>query len=133
MNDATAVSATFAPSTAAPLRIDADGNTSYDALTDGVVIIRYLFGLTGTSLTAGALGGGATLTDPALLVNHLNDIRPIFDVDGNGQVDAYTDGLMLIRYLFGLRGPSLIAGAVAIGATRTTAQDIETYIQSIMP
>jgi len=54
-------------------------------------------------------------------------------VDGNGQADALTDGLMLIRYLLGLRGASLIAGAVAPNATRPLAQDIETYIQSLMP
>ena len=34
------------------------------------------------------------------------------DIDGNGEVDALTDGLMLLRYLFNLRGDSLIAGAV---------------------
>ena len=50
----------------------------------------------------------------------------------NGEADALTDGLMLIRYLFGLRGAALTAGAIGPGATRTGAQ-IETYIQSLMP
>jgi len=128
-----AVSATFAPDTVAPLRIDIDGDGTYDALTDGLLIIRYLFGLTGTSLTDQALGSGATLTEPTQLVAHLDDIRPVFDVDGNGVADALTDGLMLIRYLFGLRGPALISGAIGAEASRATAQDIETYIQSLMP
>lgn len=128
-----AVSATFAPDTVAPLRIDIDGNNTYDALTDGLLVIRYLSGLSGFSLTAGALGSGATLTDPTELVKHLNDIRPVFDVDGNGRVDPSSDGLMLIRYLFGLRGPSPISGAIGAGATRATSQDIENYIQSLMP
>jgi len=97
----TNVSATFAPSTALPLRVDVDENSSYGALTDGLIMLRYLFGLTGSTLTSGALGSGATLTDPAQMLNHLNDIRPCFDVDGNGQVDALSDGLMSIRYLFG--------------------------------
>ena len=56
----------------------------------------------------------------------------LWDVDGNGQVDALTDGLILIRYMFGLRGPSLTAGAIGVGATRT-AEQIEAYIQSVMP
>ena len=129
----TTVSATFAPATVAPLRVDVDGNGAYDALTDGLLVIRYLSGLSGASLTAGALGNGATLTDPTELVNHLNDVRPVLDVDGNGQVDTVTDGLMLSRYLFGLSGASLISGAMGAGATRTTAEDIGAYIQSLMP
>ena len=48
----------------------------------------------------------------------MDNIKPLLDVDGNGKVEAVTDGLMLIRYLFGLRGPSLIAGAIGTGATR---------------
>ncbi len=71
--------------------------------------------------------------DPPLVLNHLNDIRPIFDIDGNGQVDAFTDGVLLLRYLFGLRGPALIAGTSAPGATRISPMAIESYIQSIMP
>ena len=35
----------------------------------------------------------------------------MLDVDGNGQIDALTDGLMIIRYMFGLRGASLTPGA----------------------
>ena len=113
--------------------LDVDANTHYDALTDGLVILRYLFGLTGASLTGGALGNGATLIDPASMLSHLKDIKPLLDVDANGQADALTDGLMIIRYLFGLRGNSLIAGAIGLGATRTTAAQIEPYIQSLMP
>lgn len=48
------------------------------------------------------------------------------------QVQPLTDGLMLIRYLFGLRGTSLVAGAVGTGAMRTGPQ-IEAYIQTLMP
>ena len=60
-------------------------------------------------------------------------VRPHLDVDGNGQADALTDGLMVIRYLFGLRGPSLIAEAIDTGATRLTSDGIEICIQSLMP
>lgn len=51
----------------------------------------------------------------------------------SGSTDALRDGLMLIRYLLGLRGPALICGAVGVGATRTAAVDIESYIQPLMP
>jgi len=55
-----------------------------------------------------------------------------FDVDGNTQVDALTDGLILLRYMFGLRAPALTAGAIGSGAARDAAA-IEAYIQSVMP
>ena len=112
---------------------DIDGNHSYDALTDGLLMLRYLFGLTGTSLTAGAIGPGSTRSSPLEIQQFMDSIRPQLDVDGDGKSDALTDGLMLIRYLFGLRGQSLIAGAIAAGATRTTAAQIEQYIQSLLP
>ena len=56
-----------------------------------------------------------------------------YDVDGNGVVDALTDGLMLMRYMFGLRGASLIASAMGTCATRTTSAAIETHISSQIP
>ena len=113
--------------------LDLDANNVYDALTDGLLAIRYLFGLSGASLTTGAIGPGATRTTPDAITQYLNDIRLDLDIDGNNDVDALTDGLMIIRYLFGLRGASLITGAVGPGATRTLAPDIETYIQSLLP
>jgi len=54
------------------------------------------------------------------------------DMDGDGQIHAQTDGLLLVRYLLGLRGSSLVDGALDAGATRDAAQ-IEAYIQSLMP
>ena len=50
------------------------------------------------------------------------------DIDQNGQVDPLTDGLLLLRYMFGLRGAALIQGAVAAGAPRNTAALIEAYL-----
>jgi hypothetical protein len=107
--------------------------TQYDALTDGLMVIRYLFGLTGPSITNGALGGTAARTDANVIKAYLDGVRNLLDVDGNGSADALTDGLLIIRYMFGLRGASLINGAIGTGATRTTAPAVETYIQSLMP
>lgn len=112
--------------------IDVDGNGSYDALTDGLLIIRYLFGLTDALLTNGAVGAMATRTTPQDILQYLNGMRTALDVDGNNQSDALTDGLMLLRYLFGLRGSAVSSGAIGVGATRS-APEIEKYIQSLMP
>ncbi len=48
----------------------------------------------------------------------------------NSDVTALTDGLLLIRYLFGFSSDSLISGAVGMDATRTTSTGIEDYIEA---
>lgn len=55
------------------------------------------------------------------------------DFDQNGSFDALTDGLILLRFAFGLRGDNLIGGAIAPDATRTSAEAIEAHIQSHLP
>jgi hypothetical protein len=52
--------------------LDADGNGSIDALTDGLLIIRATFGLTGTSATNNAIGPGATRSTWSAIQAFLN-------------------------------------------------------------
>ena len=52
--------------------LDADGNGTSEGLTDGILILRYLFGITGSGLTNGALGAGAVRTTPAQIVAYLD-------------------------------------------------------------
>ena len=59
--------------------------------------------------------------------------RVSLDIDGNGKAEALTDGLLVIRYLFGFRGESLTAGAVAPDAQRRTPEDIEAFISALIP
>ena len=121
---------------AAPPTLDVDLSitaSKYDALTDGLMVLRYLVGLSGSSLTSGALGGTATRTDPVAVKAYLDGIRTALDIDDNGASEPLTDGLLILRYLFGLRGSALIADAVDPLGKRTTAEAIETYIQSLMP
>lgn len=118
----------------APLNVDGSILApKYDALTDGLLVIRYLFGLTGPQLAAGILGATATRTEPAGIVDYLASIRDTLDVDDDGTPDALTDGLMILRFLFGLRGDALIDGAVAPDAARKFAPEIEAYLQNLMP
>ena len=56
-----------------------------------------------------------------------------FDIDDNGEVDALSDGLLIIRHLFGLTGQSLIANAVADNANRKLAPDIRSYLLTLTP
>ncbi len=118
----------------ASLDVDASvTSTKYDALTDGLLVLRYLFGLTGSPLINGALGGTATRSEPSEVKAYLDDNRVLLDVDGDGTADALTDGLLVIRYLLGLRGAALITSVVSPLASRKSAQELEAYLQSIMP
>ena len=60
-------------------------------------------------------------------------ISAVLDIDANGSFDALTDGLILLRYAFGLRGQSLIDDVIPEDANRTQAADIETYIETLLP
>ena len=116
------------------LDVDASAPSSkYDALTDGVLYLRYLYGLTGPALVNNALGATATRRDPAAIKTYLDGFGLVADIDGDGTVDPSTDGLLVLRYLFGLRGASLIAGAVGAQATRKSAEAIEQYIETLLP
>ena len=132
MGGTTSAMATFAPALPGAPNLDIDGNASNDALTDGLLALRYLFELSGPALIANAVGPGATRITDTQIHAYLTDIRPVLDIDGNGQADALTDGLLIIRYLFNLRGDGLVRDAVGSGAIRTTAEQIEARIQSLL-
>ena len=114
--------------------LDADGNGQYDALTDGILIMRYMFNIAGAALTANALGPGATVQNSDQALTRMNGFRPQYDIDGNGNIDALTDGLMILRFLFNITGPNLTANAIGDGTpTRTTPQAVQTYMQTLRP
>jgi PKD repeat protein len=113
--------------------IDIDLNGSVSPSTDGILILRYMFGLTGASLINGALGNGATLTTAAQILQRLNEVRSALDADSNGQVDPLTDGLLFLRHMYGTRGTALVTRATGTGAGRSGASAIDQYIQSLYP
>lgn len=119
--------------TVQPFNLDVDGNGVADALTDGLLIIRKLFGFSGDSLIKDAIDSGAVRNTALDIENYIADDTMLLDIDGNGTTDALTDGLLIIRKLFGFTGNSLIKDAVDVGAVRSTAPDIEAYIQGLMP
>ena len=50
------------------------------------------------------------------------------DIDANGRIEATTDGLLMNRYIPGIRGPALTNGAPGVGAARTDPVDIAAYL-----
>jgi hypothetical protein len=111
---------------------DMDANGEADALTDGLLLLRYTFGLRDNSLTTVAVAQNSTLSHEDVEARISNTLS-ISDIDGNADVDALTDGILLLRYLFGIRGDSLIKDVIGTGASRTSSVDTTAYLDSYMP
>ena len=88
-------------------------STAPDSITESRL---HIGGVTGTFRVT--TGTGASLTGCTL------------DIDGNGLQDALTDGLMIIRALFGLTGTAVTSNAVGNNASRTTWTDIRAYLNA---
>ena len=114
-----------APGPCSPLDVDGDGTTL--PLSDGVLVLRYLFGFTGATLTSGALASGAT-RDATEIVALLEGCGGVLDVDGDGSAQPLSDGILFLRYWFGFSGQVLATGAVDAGCTRCDAAAIEPYL-----
>lgn len=52
------------------------------------------------------------------------------DIDGDGLVQATTDGLMLARAMFGLTGTAVTNGAIGAGASRNTWSAIRNFLNT---
>ncbi|MBA4448627.1 hypothetical protein FHK94_01425, partial [Cylindrospermopsis raciborskii CS-506_D] len=112
--------------------LDVDGNGTISALSDGIIIMRYLFGnFPGDALTRNAIAPNATRTSSEIRT-YLGEAGSILDIDGDGKVTPLSDGIMAVRYLFGgtFTGNALINGAISPNATRNLSQ-IESYLASI--
>ena len=111
--------------------LDVDANGKTEPLTDGLLIIRHLFGFEGDTLTASAIGSGATRSDPQQIKNYLSTYSTQLDIDEDGEVGPLTDGLLIIRSLFGFTGEALIRDAVSDTGSRFTGEAIQNYFQTI--
>jgi hypothetical protein len=113
---------------------DIDDNGQADALTDGLMFLRYAFGLSGNSLLNGLISSDSVITSSAEIEAELATIfASAGDIDGNGSVDALTDGLLLLRYLFGLTGNTLTTDVIGDGAILTESIALEAYMSGLMP
>jgi glucose/arabinose dehydrogenase len=117
-------SGSFVPS----LDIDNDGN--FDAATDAVLLLRHLFGLRDSALTNAAVGANAE-RNAAAISGYITALGNGFDVDGDGSVKATTDGLLVLRYLLGLRGTALTNGAVIPSTVSPAA--VESFLLTLLP
>lgn len=133
----TPVTQTFTVTTEAVTQaftLDVDGNGVADAVTDGILIIRYLFGFVDTALTRDAMDPAGSRTNSHDIISYLDQARStMLDPDGSGLADALTDGFVIIRYLFGFTGETLTDGVLDPGGSRNTAEAIESFLLGFLP
>ena len=132
-NDGVAALDEFLAGTIPAGSLDIDGNGQFDALTDGLLLLRGMFGLSEGALISGAVASDAAYASSSEIVSRIDLLGDLVDIDGNGRVDALTDGLIVLRYLFGLRGDVLINGVIASDATVTSADGVGAKMESLMP
>ena len=97
--------------------------------------VRYMFGaaFAGDKLIQGAISPTATrnLTEIQAYLQQGVDQR-FLDIDGDGSIGALSDGIMVVRYMFGaaFTGDKLTEDAIAPGATRDLTE-IRDYLAGL--
>ncbi|HPY41380.1 MAG TPA: hypothetical protein PLM98_12740, partial [Thiolinea sp.] len=120
---------TWLEATGSPLGSFVNSNQPLTALVDGVIMARYLEGKRGAALLAGVSTTSVNLTQ---LEAKLDLLKPILDIDGDNVADANKDGLLVIRYLAGLRDTALLGQLDFTNSQRKTAAEIQQYIQTVL-
>ena len=96
--------------------LDVDESGARDA-RDGILIARYLLGVRGAALTQGQSAAAFGELEPEIKIGADNKF---LDVDADGDADG-DDGILIARYLFGLRGAELTAGFSGLDAAEIAA------------
>ena len=120
------------------VNLDINCTGGYGALTDGLLILRSMFGYSGGSLVRLTGGGSCRQVDGSIgeglsLQSHIGNLTVELDIDRNGSTDAIPDGVLITRYLFGLRGEPLIENLALNGSTFTNTESFEEKISAMMP
>ena len=113
--------------------LDIDGDGEFDALSDGLLILRSFFGLSGESLIADVLGNNSTYNSAEEIQERISSNYSSLDIDNNGELDALSDGLIILRYLFNIRSSSLIVDVISPDAERSNLTEILTYFDRLIP
>ncbi len=117
--------------TAIEPNLNVNGDGDCDLPTDGALIMRYLFDPNGAWTTADTIDAGATRTTHDEIKSYLDAASTtMLNVNGNGQCDALTDGMLILQYLSDPGGNWTTDGLIGAGATRTTPAEVKSFLDS---
>lgn len=111
--------------------LDIDGNGQFDGLTDGLLVLRYMFGFSGEQLINGSVATDALYTSAGVIEARIEGLGERIDIDANNQLDALTDGLLILRYLLDFHETALTDNALSSDASRVEPAAIEAYLESL--
>ncbi len=111
--------------------LDIDSDSRLLGTTDALLIVRQLLGLSGAALSNGAVASSGSLAAPARLSSLVAAMRSngTLDIDGNGVIEAQSDGVLLLRAMLGMSGNAAVAGALGTPPrTRNDWPAIRSYL-----
>ncbi len=120
-----------------PLVLSLDIDLNGDAnVWDGSMICRFLDpAITQPGdVAAGLVDSTGGRTDPQVIVDYLTMVREkgMLDADGNITSDGF-DCDIITAFLFGITSDSLLNNGLGEGATRTTADQLVTFLSEFLP
>ena len=119
---------TFADCDSSCAVLDFNSDNFQDSSKDGKLVLRHMFGLRDEQLVKDL---NQSVFGSSSISKKIDALDKELDIDGNGAIDALTDGLLLYRYLDGQRGQSLITGVISSDAPRKSFDQIETYLNKL--
>ena len=106
-----------------------DGSSGQLLATDGN---GQLYRLTLVPLSKAQASAITSTTAQTGVTSDRDENISILDVDANGEVDALTDGLLLLRSMFELTDDALVTGVVdSVNCKECGAEGIDQYISSV--
>ncbi len=115
--------------------LDVTGNGNANPFQDGILIVRFMLGQPDANLEDPALiPAGSTRTTGAEIRVFLEAAGDALDANGDGTINPFQDGILIVRFLLGqpdanLEDPALIPA----GSTRTTGAEIRAYLETLLP
>ena len=103
----------FAAGTVPVGTLDIDGNGQFEGYTDGLLILRHMFGFSGEQLIDGSIAPDALYSSASQIESRIEALGDRVDIDGDSQLDALTDGLLILRHLMDFNGSALVDDAVS--------------------
>ncbi len=118
--------------------MDANGDDKVDA-NDALWVLRRVLGLSLPAMMSGTTMSACAARNTDSAVASFIDTQRTgtgpggaipYDIDGDGQMQSMTDGLMLLRAALGVTGDAVVNKATAPGATRTTWAQVQPYLNT---
>jgi len=116
---------------------DIDGDGEIKALEDGIQIIRFMFKLIDkrdSSSTVQDIGDNAIRTTPKAIWDYIDNngnSLTTLDVDRDQDADAFSDGIMILRYMFGIKDGDVITEYV-VDQDQVKPEDVVPNIEQYM-